>query len=96
MHGRTPAHLLSEEWHLLAWGKCLLRSMNSFSRLNILFNALNHVQNLTRCSPLRDTSFFISYFYIFAIVDSCKTFLVIVCFSSRKNQQRCIQIYKYF
>ena len=29
-----------EEWHLLAWGKCLLRSIYFFSLLNILSNSI--------------------------------------------------------
>ena len=48
-----PARMLSEEWHLLAQGKCLLRSINFFrSILKIFSNFPNNDHNLICCSPL--------------------------------------------
>ena len=49
--------MLSEEWHLLKQGKCLLRLINFLPLLNILSKFLNNNQNYTRSSPLSASDF---------------------------------------
>ena len=44
---------LSEEWHLLVWGQCLLRSIKLFSLLNIIFKSPSHYY--FGCFPLTNT-----------------------------------------
>ena len=46
INGRTPARMLSEEWHLLAQRKC-------FSPFNLLPKSPSHDLNLGCCPPLR-------------------------------------------